>query len=79
MLIETKDDGGGDSGGEDYSFGAGPGVAGCPKDSPNLISGRCDRAVQKEICKYDDIKWELRCSIDGSWKYWNGMEWNGME
>ena len=67
MLIETKDDGGGDSGGEDYSLGAGP-ASGCPKDRPNLLSGRCDPAVQKETCKYDG-NWKLKCGGDGMWEY----------
>ena len=64
MLIETKDDGGGDGGGLDYS--AGP-ATGCPKDRPNLLDGTCDAAVQKETCQYDGGKWKLKCCADGFW------------
>ena len=65
MLIETLDNGRGNSGGLDYS--AGP-ATGCPKERPNLGNWKCDAAVQKETCQYDG-NWKLKCGGDGHWEY----------
>ena len=68
MLIETKNKGGGDGGGEDFSLGAWS-AAECPKAMPCGDCGeKCNQnAYNFKICQYDDK--QVNCIGGGVWYY----------
>ena len=84
MLIETKDEGGGDSGGEDFAAAV-PGSwtmypssdSSCPNQPPCIDCGdKCQRGVHKGQCTYGlcEVKSgckgsRVKCSGDGLWEY----------
>ena len=70
MLIETKDNGGGDGGGEDFSLGDE-----CPKEMPCIDCGdSCKPEVHKATCTIGGKK--IKCSAAGMWDYAGGDDYS---